>query len=62
MTVKVTDVTLATENQLRNIKKCHGLSIQDTPPELLQFVVDQSRIAGNQAFRERNYKGQYHFE
>ena len=58
MTVEVTDPTVATESQLRDMERCHGISLQDTSPEMLQFVVDQSRIAGNQAFRERHYKGQ----
>lgn len=57
MTVEVTDLTVATVDPIKDIEKRRGALMQDTLPELLQFVVDQSRIAGNQAFRERHYKG-----
>lgn len=58
MTVDISDPTVASEDQLQEIEKFHGVSLRDTPTELLQFVVDQSKSAGNQAFRENRYQGE----
>lgn len=58
MTVDISDPTVASESQLQEIERFHGVSLRDTPTELLQFVVDQSKSAGNQAFRENRYQGE----
>lgn len=31
--------------------------LQETAPEVLQTVIDQSKIAGNKAFKDRQYNG-----
>ncbi|KAK9917705.1 hypothetical protein WJX75_007354 [Coccomyxa subellipsoidea] len=56
MTVDISDPTVASEDQLQEIEKFHGVSLRDTPTELLQFVVDQSKSAGNLAFRDHRYQ------
>ena len=33
------------------------MALAKTPPEVLQFVVQQSRAAGNEAYRSRQYAG-----
>ena len=33
------------------------MCLAKTPPEVLQFVVQQSRAAGNEAYRKREYAG-----
>ncbi len=58
MTVDITDPTVASETQLKDIERFHGASLHETPTELLQFVVDQSKTAGNQAFRDKRYQGE----
>ena len=39
------------------IEDYYGVSLAKTPPEVLQFVVQQSRAAGNEAYRKREYAG-----
>lgn len=57
MTLEMVDPTVAREAELRDIERFHGISLRDTPPKVVQFVVDQSKSAGNQAFREGRFKG-----
>jgi len=58
MTVDIIDPTVVTEAQLRDIERFHGISLRNTPPDAVQFIVDQSKSAGNQAFREGRFEGE----
>ncbi len=39
------------------IEQYYGVSLATTPPEVLQTVVQQSRAAGNAAYKKRQYAG-----
>lgn len=38
-------------------KRFDAITLRDTDPEVLKCVIDQSKIAGNQAFKDGHYKG-----
>eukprot|EP00887_Chlorella_sp_A99_P004798 scaffold4.g4798.t1 len=42
------------------IEASAGLSLSETPKELLAFIVDRSRQAGNEAFKRKSYKEAVH--
>lgn len=39
------------------IEEYYSLKLAESPPELLKFVAQQSKVSGNDAFKRRNYKG-----
>ena len=44
-------------NLRSHIEQLAGVSLQDTDPEQIRFIVSQSKQAGNALFKERKYKG-----
>ena len=51
------DPTVCSEEEREKIEQYYGISINDSSPELLQFVVSRSKEAGNLAFKQRKYAG-----
>ena len=51
------DPTVASLEQKLLIESQYSVSLRDTPPEVLRFLVDRSRQAGNDAFKRKDYKG-----
>lgn len=51
------DPTIAHPDQIAAIENYYGVSIKEADPNLLQLVVQQSRKAGNEAYKARNHKG-----
>jgi hypothetical protein len=51
------DPTVCSAVERAQIEHYYGVSMNDTAPEVLQFVVERSKQAGNQAFKHRNYAG-----
>lgn len=52
------DPTVATPEQLAAIQAALGVSLADTDPAVLSHIVERSRLAGNEAFRQRRYRGE----
>jgi hypothetical protein len=53
----VEDPTVCNPAELAQIQAHFGISLKDTNPEVIRHIVDRSKQAGNDAFRQRNYKG-----
>ena len=51
------DPTVCSPAERKLIESHYGVSLSDAPSELLQFVVDRSKQAGNQAFKSKDYAG-----
>lgn len=51
------DPTVCDPEEMARIQAHYGVSLKDTPPEALRFIVDRSRQAGNAAFKDKNYRG-----
>jgi hypothetical protein len=41
----------------KQIESLAGVSIEDSDPEQLRFIVSQTKQAGNTLFKEKKYKG-----
>ena len=53
----VEDPTVCNPAELAQIQAQFGISLKDTNPEVIRHIVDRSKQAGNDAFKQRNYKG-----
>ena len=51
------DPTVCSPEELAQIQAQLGIRLGDTKPELVDLIVDRSRQAGNEAFRQKNYRG-----
>ncbi len=51
------DPTVCDPAELEKIEEHFGFRIKDASPEMLQFIVERSKQAGNSAFKQKNYKG-----
>lgn len=52
------DPTVCDPVSRAKIQAHYGVDLNDVDPRTLEFVVEQSRRAGNQAFKARQYKGE----
>ncbi|QDZ17548.1 S-adenosyl-L-methionine-dependent methyltransferase [Chloropicon primus] len=50
------DATVVSKETQEAIERSAGLRIDDVDPELVKFVVDQARKAGNDHFKKKEYK------
>lgn len=53
----VKDPTVCDTEQLKSIEQYAGVSLKDADPSAIKFIVDQSKRAGNDAFKQKKYKG-----
>lgn len=51
------DPTVCAPAEKAGIEAYIGVSLKDADQEAIRFVVDRSKQAGNDAFRQKNYKG-----
>lgn len=51
------DPTVVAAHERKQIEQYAGTSLKDANPEELQFIITQSRNAGNTSFKEKKYKG-----
>ena len=53
---ELVDATVVSKETQEAIERSAGLRIDDVDPELVKFVVDQARKAGNDCFKKKEYK------
>ena len=58
MTAITVDPTVADPVQKAQIQQYYGISLDHADKEALAFIVDRSRHAGNQAFKDKRYAGE----
>lgn len=51
------DPTVVDQAERKLIEQYAGASLADSDPKEVQFIVEQSKIAGNRMFREKKFKG-----
>jgi len=51
------DPTVIDHAERMKIENYTGMSLQESEPEAIQFVVERSKKAGNISFKEKRYKG-----
>jgi stress-induced-phosphoprotein 1 len=57
MAAAARDPTVCDAAEKAQIECYTGVSLRDAQPEALRFVIERSKQAGNEAFRQKNYKG-----
>lgn len=53
------DPTIVDPVQRAQIENYIGVSLSDADPAAIKFVVDQSKVAGKQAFIQKKYNGMH---
>lgn len=56
-TVVAKDPTVVDRAERKLIEQYAGASLADSDPKEVQFIVEQSKIAGNRMYREKKFKG-----
>jgi hypothetical protein len=52
------DPTVCDPVDLARLQAHYGVNLEDFDPQMLRHLVDRSRHAGNEAFKDKSYKGE----